>query len=367
MIPGGLELTQLAGRSNPIFLEGRLLPLADVEARALGLKDADVVQALVKSSGSDDLSLVLRGRLIELTRSFQSAVLWTAGQTVSLRVQGGPDGPWSLLPLTQGAALASSLPLPLFSRAANLLFRPPGMPALEQLYRPGGLEALLRGLPRTDVQDQWRGLQLSMAQLTPQALGQAMAAAFFPEALLASGMPMGQDGPKLLLRRLIALLGQNRDGDTENVSSRIKGLQGAVDDLESAQLQAVQAQTQSELLMRLVLPFRDAEPVELVFRRAPRSDANVPLLTVNVHSRNEELGEIWLKTQLHIGDRVDLTMWALRQELVLQARQRSVELGLQLADAGLGMGNFQVVHGPRPASPSDWAPSGRGMVVDVTA
>jgi hypothetical protein len=39
----------------------------------------------------------------------------------------------------------------------------------------------------------------------------------------------------------------------------------------------------------------------------------------------------------------------------------------QLGDAGLAMQSFQIVHGARPSEPGEWRPSGRGMVVDVSA
>jgi hypothetical protein len=119
--------------------------------------------------------------------------------------------------------------------------------------------------------------------------------------------------------------------------------------------------------MRMVLPFHDAEPVEVVFRRAPRDGDKPPPLTVNVHSRSDVLGEIWLKTELHGTDRVDLHMWALQGEVARQATARSPELRQQLAEAGLAMQSFQIVHGARPVEPGQWRPSGRGMVVDVSA
>jgi hypothetical protein len=42
-------------------------------------------------------------------------------------------------------------------------------------------------------------------------------------------------------------------------------------------------------------------------------------------------------------------------------------LGDELRAAGLNMRSFNVVHGARPAEASDWVPSGRGLVVDVSA
>jgi hypothetical protein len=363
----GPQASHLAGHANPIFLEGKLLPLAVPAARELGLKDGEIVQATVQARGGGDLALLLRGRLLELPKPSP----WPEGHTLNMRVISSPSGPWSLqlLPINSASTALATLPsapaaASLISTVANLLFRPAGQPELAKLFQPGNLEALLQTVPRPDLQAQWRGMQLSMAQLTPEILRQAVVAGMGAEVWLARGMAPPADDPKQLLRRLIAAMTR---GETDEDGSKINGLQRAVDDLEASQVQAVQAQNQREMLMRMVLPFYDAEPVELIFRRAPRQGGKSPPLTVNVHSRSQSLGEIWLKTQLHGGERVELNMWALEVDVVRQARSRSAELGQQLVDAGLTMQSFQIVHGRRPAEPTEWRPSGRGMVVDVSA
>lgn len=363
----GPQPSHLAGQANPIFLEGKLLPLAVPAARELGLKDGEVVQATVQARGSGDMALLLRGRLLELPKPSP----WPEGHTLSMRVISSPSGPWNLqlLPVNSASTALTTLPsLPaaasLISTVANLLFRPVGQPELAKLFQPGNLESLLQTVPRPDLQAQWRGMQLSMAHLTPQALSQALAGVMGAEVWLARGMAPPTDDPKQLLRRLMAAVAR---GESDEDGTKINGLQRAVDDLEASQVQAVQAQNQREMQMRMVLPFYDAEPVELVFRRAPREGGKTPPLTVNVHSRSQSLGEIWLKTQLHGGERVELNMWAVQSDVVRQARDRATELGQQLVDAGLSMQSFQIVHGRRPAEPTEWRPSGRGMVVDVSA
>lgn len=313
------------------------------------------------------MALLLRGRLLELPRPSP----WPEGHTLSMRVIASPSGPWNLqlLPANSASTALTTLPsLPaaasLISSVANLLFRPAGQPELAKLFQSGNLESLLQSVPRPDLQSQWRGMQLSMAQLTPQALRQFVAAGMGAEVWLARGMAPPADDPKQLLRRLMAAMER---GESDEDGTKIGGIQRAVDDLEASQVQAVQAQNQREMLMRMVLPFYDSEPVELVFRRAPRQGGKKPPLTVNVHSRSQSLGEIWLKTQLHGGERVELNMWAVEGDVVRQAKSRATELGQQLVDAGLSMQSFQIVHGRRPAEPAEWRPSGRGMVVDVSA
>jgi hypothetical protein len=60
---------------------------------------------------------------------------------------------------------------------------------LSQLYKPGTLDALLGTIGRPDLLTQWRGLQLSMSQLTPSSLQQAMMGAM--GGLQASGSFLG--------------------------------------------------------------------------------------------------------------------------------------------------------------------------------
>jgi hypothetical protein len=357
------DLTLLPGRANPIYLEGRILPLTVAQARALDLRDGQIVEAMVQSRGGDDLALLMRGKQLDLPRLPLTAG-WLPGQTVRLQVHMSPSG-LALHPMAENS-LAQA---PFFSRVGNLLFRPPGLEQLGQLFRPGVLDALLQTAGRGDLMAQWRGMQLNMAQLNPQALAQAMSRAMVSamgsEPWLNRGLPLPADDPKQLLRKLMAALSRNEDGDAPE---SIGKLSQAVDDLESSQVQAVQAQAQKEVLISFVLPFVDAEPIELQFRRAPQKEGQErPPLVVNVHSRSEDLGEVWLKTQLQGLERVELTMWALREGVVEQARQRSGELGAQLAQAGLAMQSFQVIHGARPLGSADWVPSGRGLVIDIRA
>jgi len=281
-----------------------------------------------------------------------------------------------------------------YSRMANLLFRPPGPSDVTQLFRPGTLDALLKTLARPDLQAQWRGMQLSMSQLSPEMISKALASALGAEVWLARGMPANTADPKLFLRRVMqAMQGSDKSAgaalrlileevdtvtdpveqvgidnkNTESTAALFSQLHNAVDEMESAQVQAVQAQAQREVLFRMTLPFVDAEPAELVFRREPRRSDQMPLLTVNVHSRSELFGPVWLKTQLEGSQQIDLTMWAEKGDVASAARQRASELGRQLHEAGLNMRSFKIVHGARPAAPADFVPTGRGLVVDMSA
>ncbi len=344
----GAEALIAPGRIHPIFLEGKLLPLQGSPAAELGLKDGQVIQAAVKSQHGQPM-LVLQGKSLPLPGLQASQV----GESIWLRAQGG-----ALVPLNTQ---------PLVSRIATLLYRPSVNTALPQLFQPGTLDALLSSVQRPDLQAQWRGLQLSMSQLTPGALRQAMMGVMGAEVWLARGMQAPVQDPKQLLRKLIGELSLTAASEDSADSGLVEKLTQAVDDIEASQVQAVQAQAQQEVLFSMTLPFADANPVELTVRRGPRQEGEQPVLTVNVHSKTEDLGPVWLKTQLMNAQHIELTMWAEHANVVTQARTRSHLLGDELRAAGLTLRTFQVVHGARPAEVSDWTPSGRGLVVDVSA
>mgnify|MGYP000013383339 CR=1 FL=1 len=345
----GAEAYVAPGRIHPIYLEGKLLPLQATTAAELGLKEGQVVQASVKLA-HDQPMLMLQGRSLPAPGLQASQ----AGESIWLRAQGG-----ALVPINAP---------PLVSRIAALLYKPEVNTALPELLQPGSLDALLRTVQRPDLQAQWRGLQLSMAQLTPGALRQAMMGAMGAEVWLARGLQPPVQDTKQLLRKLIAELsvsGTELSEDTD--PGIIEKLSKAVDDIEASQVQAVQAQAQQEVLFSMTLPFADNNPVELTVRRGPRQEGEQPVLTVNVHSKTEDLGPVWLKTQLMNAQQLELTMWAEQAAVVEQARSRSYLLGDELRAAGLNLRAFNVVHGSRPAEVSDWTPSGRGLVVDVSA
>lgn len=343
----GAEAHYSPGRIHPIFLEGKLLPLQPNSAADLGLKDGQIVQASVRLQ-HDQPMLVLQGRTLPAHGLQMSQV----GESIWLRAQGG-----TLVPINAP---------PLISRIAALLYRPSVNSAFPQLIQSGTLDALLSKVQRPDLQAHWQSLQLSMTQLTPSALKQAMMSAMGAEVWLARGLQPQVLDTKQLLRKLIAEL--NVDS-SEPVSDQdvVEKLTQAVDDIEASQVQAVQAQAQQEILFSMTLPFVDANPVTLTIRRGPRQSGEQAILTVNIHSQSEDLGPVWLQTQLLSAQHIELTMWAENQELVKQARSRSYLLGDELRAAGLHMQSFNVVHGTRPSENNEWVPSGRGLVVDVSA
>ena len=341
--------------------------------QAMGLKDGQVLQASVQARDGS-LGFVVDGRVLPtLQAGTQDSAL-----LVNLRVEINQDGtatlhnllapaakpspaaaPLALAPVSLAGVLATVAeeapqrvvlgPQDFFSRLGSLLFRANGLPELVNLFNSGTLDAVLRQVGRPDLQAQWSRQRLSMAQLSPRDVRSAVQAALGSERSLLSGVEreMPANDTKQLLLGALASMGALDDLSSEELGAA-QQLQRGVDDLESAQVRAAQAQTQQDLVFHMAIPFRDASPVEIQFERRRTSEGKSTPFTVNVHSTSADYGELWLKTELLDKDRVDLMMWARNAAVVDMAQSGAATLGEQLQAAGIAMRSFKVIHGERP-------------------
>ena len=364
----GPEQAALPGRLNPIYLEGRPLQLETPIAQQLGLRDGQIVQASVELRG-EALKLLLNGKLFDLP----PALRFRPGDSVFLRAYQGANG-WLLKifdPTAQPAATAAApasapateLPAAQInaSRLAALSLRPPMSPTLLDLFAPRQAASLLQTTGNPELAAMFQRLQLSMRGLSAAGLQAAILdSGFWMEALLSRGQSQPANDAKALLRRMIRAL-------SDKDASIIAGLEKAVDDIESAQVESLAAQGRGELLFSMVLPFVDANPVHIrFFRPARQPGREPPPFSVDIHTENEVLGEIWLKTSITRASHVDLMMWALKGSAVRLARKHSDALGQRLQQAGLTMDSFRIFHSARPSLPEGWTPSA-GAMLDVCA
>ncbi len=374
--PTILPLPPLPERAAPLSAPS----VARVDAptvQAMGLKDGQVLQASVQARDGS-LGFVVDGRVLPtLQPGTQDSPL-----LVNLRVEINEDGtatlhnllapaakptsaapPLALAPVSLAGVLATVAeeapqrvtlgPQDFFSRLGSLLFRANGLPELVNLFNSGTLDAVLRQVGRPDLQAQWSRQRLSMAQLSPRDVRSAVQAALGSERSLLSGVDrdMPAHDTKQLLMGALASMGALDDLSSEELGAA-QQLQRGVDDLESAQVRAAQAQTQQDLVFNMVIPFRDASPVEIQFERRRTSEGRSTPFTVNIHSTSADYGELWLKTELLAQDRVDLMMWARSAAVVDMAQSGAANLGAQLQSAGIAMRSFQVIHGERPGGPA---------------
>lgn len=370
MVIPGADSVQFTGRVPVIFLEGRLPVLDTPMAQALGLRDGQVVRPTVEVRDGQVL-LLLQGQAIALPPQLRIA----AGDRPEWQVNLDARGRATLTPMTPAssmdpgalAAPALSVPSATAGRVEQLALRPPAAPALENLLQPGALLALAQAVARSDVGAQVAravGAWPQLGALTPESLRRLVRqAAAGPEGALARGEP-AEGGLKSLLRGLV-------EEATSAPSATQALLRDALDDLESRQLRSTLAGAEGrEMMLSMLLPFADAEPIEIRWSQARQTaaDGRRAPWVVELHTASSRLGPVWMRTRISEDTQVDLVMWAERADLVARARAASASLAAWLGQAGLRMTGLQIIHGRRPALVSD-APMdlGSGRLVDLQA
>ena len=354
-------------------LELRQIYVATPVAKQLGLHDGQVVQAAVTVL-QDSVKFNVGGQV------FNTPLLpyIKNGDLAQLRAQLLPSGKWVLQLLHTGAfagpqsLTAAPTPAALPSRLNTLLFQPAGMANWLSLLRPGVLESMVPVSDALGLKQRIQAQRLHMASLQPQTLRRWFTAITqSAEASLADGAPMGAD-PKVLLRLLMS---ERERAGLESAQAH-EVLNQALDEAEAAQVQTVQDWQRGDLQLTFVLPFKDAHPVQFhMERKGSKPGQPKNPWVVNMHTDSPSLGEVWLKTTISDPNsqanvptsKIDLAMWALRADVVSQARLSADELTDELENAGLIMGSFQVFHAPRPdGQPQRHVPD-QGALIDTQA
>jgi hypothetical protein len=374
----GPELVSAASRIGPVQAENRSVWVQTPVAQQLGLRDGQIVQATVEVR-DQRVRLYLKDFFFELPNGWVLKdgdkpflrVSHNAGSWGFL-IQAYPNGQApaataipvnQLFGLNPGSVLPTEAaqPEPQSNRLGMLLMHPPGFATFSKLLSDvaqGSLSTQAEGGPLLQRLLQQRN---SMAQMNPSMLRKAvMGQARSIENILLQGQAAADD-PKTLLKTLLGLLSE--EGNNKDVLRRVED---ASTEFEAAQAQSAQKMQQGELSLHVILPFIDADPVDLHFQRPPRKKGQEEQpLSVDIHSRSRVLGEVWLNTQISKGNDVDLVMWALRGEVAHLAKERSGELGLELGSSGLQLQSFKVFNAPRPLARVGESTGTRGSVIDL--
>jgi hypothetical protein len=356
----GPEGVNQVSRVTPVTLDLRQVFVEAPVAKELGLHDGQVVQAVV-TLHQDQLKLAMREHVFNLPLS----PYIKEGDLAQLRAQMLPNGKWTLQLLHTGtyaglqtsqaaqAALAAQTSQAAAqalgtSRFNALLVQPEGFANWVNLLRPGILEALLPAGVASELKERVKAHRLTMANLQPLSLRRfVLKHTTSAEASLAQAQEV-HDDEKALLRLLMSerhRMGSLEEGDSQDT------LQHALDEVEAAQLQAVKDWRNGDLNLSFVIPFTDADPLEMQFEKKgdkPGQPKNP--LVVNMHTDSAN---------------VNLTMWALRSDIAAQAKENATELTYELESAGLVLGSFQVYNAPRPDAKQKRDAPKHGVLIDT--
>ena len=150
-----------------------------------------------------------------------------------------------------------------------------------------------------------------------------------------------------------------------NCSQISKNIEQAVLEIEGRQVESLSNQNSREVSFQFSLPFSDADPVQVgLYREQDVEDSTNYRWIINLHTKSDVLGEIWLKTSLLSQSNVEMIMWAPQAEVAEGARLVTSELEYELKNFGLILDKFTVLNAARPVSEN--APGGAGNVVDVS-
>ena len=364
MLTGPDAIGVAGGKPLPIYLEGRLIPVADAVGRELGLKFNEVVRGVVEAR-AETLLLKLNGREVELPAQLKfrpGEVLWLRytemGRGMVLVPQAGPGAVAGGAAGQGGAAGAAGVPGPIAApppagglspAVASLFLRPADFSGLLSLLSGAAFVGLAQRAQSggstvgTNALGQWLSQRPAMGRLSADGVRQALrASGLFTESALGKGGAIPGD-LKLAMRQAVLQM------QSEMVSGLREQVESGLHELESAQADALGVSAQRDMGFSFIIPFRDADPVLVSFFRPRRSpqEPNPPAV-VNLYTRSETLGEVWMKTVIEVSDTISLTMWAEREDLAKRARAAVGELEDEMTSAGLVLKGMVVLHGRRP-------------------
>lgn len=339
------ELSNLSAK--PIGIDMSSMPrlhLNDVVARELGLGNGQVVRAVAEAPGQ--LRLV-NGDLNTLVASTLPVEV---GQVLNFRYVVSIYGrylqqlaPENLRQSTKPVAapippsnpLAAALRVGAADAAASFV----GSGSIANLNQWLGLAA------RPELQQQLQRLRIRPDNFSADTIKLGLIqSGLFTEALLKvrAGDPQHLDFKQILIS-LQRLLRQNAPADAASVRRLVEVLEGN-------QVEALAADGRKEVFWRFMLPFGDANLLQLEIeaqRDKLRSEGR--LWSVYLETDFQELDHLAVKSVLTAPGRIDLTIWAERPETLKLVRSMMAELRYELASKDLNIDALHVVLGRRVA------------------
>lgn len=356
----GSETTHLVSRQLPVVLEARLPAIPAPDVLALDLREDQIVRPLVTVQG-DALKLVLQGKVFDPPAGMKLVV----GESPLMRVHLLPGGGALLRQVEEDAAYTPTSVAP--ARLDRLLLMPGGFDTLLQVLRPGVLQQWLAPALASNPQVGTL-LQLllrarpSMDALDGPGLRQAMlASGFLTEAQLLHKSSAAPADLKSVFRQLIEKLQSSHPEPAAKLGE-------VVDEMEAFQLQTLQSDPARPMPLHLMLAFGNGPPVQLTIHRdRPRRPHEERAWDVDLYTRSDDWGQIWLRTRVLGTDEVGLTMWAEREDIYALAVQRGHLLRNALREAQLTLNDFRVIHGQRPQAVAASPTAGPGRLIDCEA
>ena len=358
------ESVNMQARPNLVYVEGgtSALRLAPEQARGLGLREGQVINALV--ANRPDGSVLLLG-----AKSLALPPVFAAGQTaVTLLVS--LVGGQMVLSLTDRQANAQMKPRAQGApqQRFNRLLGQIGSFHLSRQLNPDSLSKLIEQFADSKEGQSLRELLLSGRSLSPDQVKRSMEnSGLFLENQLKSGQMIEGAGLKSILLAIQRLM-KARQMDAS-------GIWGAIDELEARQLDSLSSVLGGRSFnLSWVLPFIDQMPVFLSLGKKADDEAD--------EKGEQKAGErsIWyvdleipVKDEVRCGanlefdkeNQVKVTAWIPHQELFSLAVKHKAKLTDLLQQSGLSVLGTQFYPTQRAQRESTIPPGFKGLEISA--
>lgn len=361
------DLINAVAKINPIFLEGTL-KIASAEAKSIGLKDGQIIQAVIENR-AEQTKLLIGNKEFELPKNSQ----FSGESKFQARVSITSNGTTFLTPtaLSTGQSQTPTLQsgfTPISPHLMNLLLHTSGFANLSHILNSSTLLGNLSQLSGiSELISKILGLRASLINISPNQI-KSMIYNFglSTESQLAKRKTLNSSNQKLLLFQLSRILSE-RGFDPISVNR-------AILDIESSQLDSQQNLQNRDLAFSIMLPFKEFGDVNLsFFRSTPNPPMKDPPYTFNLHTKNDLVGEVWLRAVVEKKININLSMWATQSDTYINAKENFTKLNDLLKDAGLNVVSFEIFNEKRPGKSDEKilnkkkSPISSGSVIDVEA
>ena len=354
----GPEQLNFAPKTTPVLLDNAAaVRVSEQVAKGMGLRDNQIVRGIIEDRGGL-LKLVLNNREFD----WKASKRFSSGDQIDFRYQKTANGrvlqplAHAPAPTLQSSILYQSAGLE-SHRIMGLLYRPEQASSMAKFFAPSILGRLLseaKAIPANIRLDQ---LVYMLSKISPEMVRSALVnSGLFTEYALGHQLPVRSD-LKQILRSLL------RNNSLQKSESEL--INSAVDEIESRQLEGLIAQQNKEVSYHFVIPFFDADPVEIHFERGRATSLqDEDDWVINLHTKSSDLGEIWSKSTIKASSEIEMIFWAIDEKVVQLAGLGRTKLADLLNEFGLSLTKFSALNAPRPNL--DPTLSGPGQVLDVT-
>ena len=241
------DIANAVSKVNPIFLEGTL-KIASSEAKSVGLRDGQIIQAVIENRG-DHTKLLIGNKEFEIPKNFHTG----EGSKFQAKVSILNNGTAVLTPAgvsitgSTGGGITNFTLISTFYESSFTFFWI-CQPFKYLYWRNFSLHEFSGILG--DLVAKILGLRLSIHNLTPSEIKNfILNFGFFNEAMLQKKQKLQPNNQKLLIGQLVKLFNE-RGIDPQNATR-------ALLDIEASQLETNQSLQNREIFFSLIFPFKD--------------------------------------------------------------------------------------------------------------